>query len=165
MKLLRLFCLALGPTAFLGCHQEATDPGQDVSLARAPTAGTVSASAPVHFHPRTGEVTTTQGVSGRANVHVKFSSVEEACLDFAFSSDRLDPGDDLHITVDGSDAGGFFNPGSAPQATRTFCWSQALAPATVVNFLDGKARLTFIALRGGSVALGSVTLRISGSAR
>src|SRR5262245_14111000 len=123
MKLLQEFCLAVVTAAFLGCQRDTTGPNQDVSLlannaGRATTAGIVSASSPVHFHPRTGEVTTSLAVSGRANVHVRFSSVQLACLDFVFSDDLLDPGDDFDITIDGSGAGGFFNPGSAVQATR-----------------------------------------------
>jgi hypothetical protein len=167
--------------ATLGCQQDTTQPSQDVSLLAggaglAPTAGafvhvgnqlneTVSATAPVHFHPRAGEVTTTHSVSGMGNVHMKFLSVEQACLVFTFSGDLLDPGDDVEITVDGSAAGGFArDPGSEPQATRTFCWSQIFHPAIVADFLDGKAKLKFTAL-SGSVALTSVTLTISGSAR
>ncbi len=122
------------------------------------------ATAPVHLNPHAGEVTTTDSVSGTGNVHIKFLSVEQACLVIEFSDDVLDPGDELLITVDGSDAGGFFNSGSEPQAERTFCWSSAFAPSTIADFLDGKAKLEFIAA-SGSVTLRSVTLTISGSPR
>jgi hypothetical protein len=121
-------------------------------------------NAPVHLHSHTGEVTITDSVSGTVNVGMKFLSVEEACLVFEFSGDLLDPGDDLSIFVDGSDGGGFFNPGPVSQAVRTFCWSEIYQPATIADFLDGKAKLEFIA-SSGSVAIGSVTLTISGSPR
>lgn len=118
--------------------------------------------APVHLHSHSGEVTTTDSLSGTVNVGMKFLLVEEACLVFEFSDDLLDPGDELSILVDGSDAGGFFNPDSVPQAVRTFCWSEIYQPTTITDFLDGKAKLEFIAL-SGSVTIRSVTLTISGS--
>jgi len=95
---------------------------------------------------------------------MKFLSVEQACLAFGFSGDLLDPGDELFITVDATAAGSFFNPGSEPEPTRTFCWVATLHPAIVAEFMDGKAKLEFIA-GSGSVTLGSVTLTISGSPR
>ncbi len=168
MKPLRLFWVALISTALLACQEDPTQPLQDVSLpgsyaVLAPTSP-INVTAPVHLHPSAGEVTTTQSVSGSANVAMKFLSVEQACLVFGFSSDLLDPEDGLFITVDATDAGSFFNPGSEPQATRTFCWVATLHPTIVAEFLDGKAKLKFTA-GSGSVTLGSVTLTISGSPR
>lgn len=125
---------------------------------------TVFGSAPVRFHPHAGEVTTTQFVSGMGNVHVKFSSIEEACLVFAFSDDLLDSGDHLHITLDGSDAGGFLNPGSESQATRTLCWVPEVTPTIIADLLDGKSKVKFI-MEIGSFTLASVTLTISGTPR
>ena len=168
MKPLQLFYVALTSTALLACQEDATQPRQDVSLlgtyaVLAPTS-TINATAPVHLHPPAGEVTTTQSVSGSANVAMKFLSVEQACLVFGFSGDLLDPGDELFITVDATDAGSFFNPGSEPEPTRTFCWVATLHPTIVAEFMDGKAKLNFTA-GSGSVTLGSVTLTISGSPR
>jgi hypothetical protein len=122
----------------------------------------VSASAPVRFHPRAGEVTITRSVSGGGNVHLKFSSVEEACIEFAFSGDLLTSGDHFNIWIDGSDAGGFI--GSVPQANRTLCWNRIFHPEIVADLLDGKAKLKFTML-SGSVRLRSATLTISGSPR
>jgi hypothetical protein len=100
-----------------------------------------------------------------ANVHERFSSVEEACLDFEFSGDLLDVGDDFDITLDRQGAGGFsVPPGAESQSTRTLCWDQVFHPEVVINFLDGKAKLKFLTL-SGSVTISSVTVTVSGIAR
>lgn len=127
-------------------------------------AAAADAIAPVHLNSHIGDVTTTESVSGTGNVHIQFSSVEQACLIFEFSGDLLDPGDGLFILVDGRDAGGFDNPGPEPQAVRTLCWTAGFAPSTIADFLDGKAKLEFIAANG-SVTLRSVSLTISGAPR
>lgn len=124
--------------------------------------GPISATATVRFHPLSGEITSTSPISGMGNVHARFSSVDQACLDFVFAGDLLSPEDEMWITVDGSDAGGFFAPpGSQPQETRTLCWVQAYHPGDVAHFLDGKAKFVF-SMQSGSVTLGSVVLRVSG---
>jgi len=123
------------------------------------------ATRPVHLHPHAGELTTADSVSGTANVATKFLSVEQACLEFEFSDDDLfGSGDELSITVDGSEAGGFLNPDTEPQTARTFCWLQSFHPEIISHFLDGKAKLEFIGV-SGSVTLRSVTLTISGAPR
>src|SRR6266566_2205043 len=144
MKPLQLFCVALISTALLACQEDPTQPRQDVSVpgthAVLAPPSPINATATVHLHPPAGEVTTTQSVSGSANVAMKF------------------------LSVDATDAGSFFNPGSEPEPTRTFCWVATLHPTIVAEFMDGKAKLKFMA-GSGSVTLGSVTLTISGSPR
>ena len=161
------FCAVLASAGFLACQHDPTQPRQNVRLLAdgiVTSSSTIDATAPVHLHPHAGQVTSTQSVSGAANVGTKFLSVEQACLEFAFSADLLDPGEELFVTVDARDAGSFFNPGSQPQATRTFCWLATLQPTIVAEFVDGKAKLSFIT-GSGSVTLDSVTLTISGSPR
>lgn len=136
----------------------------DVGVAAGSTTVLTKESAPVRFHPRTGEVTTTQSVFGNANVGRKFTSVDEACLDFEFSGDVLDPGEEVRITIDGHDAGGFANFGTGAQATRTTCRNKDYQPEEVGLLLDGKAKLQFMTL-AGSVTLRSVTLRVTGTPR
>ena len=136
----------------------------NLGLAAGSTAAISEVTADVRFHPRGGEVSTTQSVSGIGNVRMKFSSVQLACLVFEFSDDLFDPGDVLAMTVDGRDWGGLVNPGSVPQATRTLCHDASYDPEGVVDFMDGKAKLTFTTL-SGSVTLSSVALKVAGVPR
>ena len=131
------------------------------------TAGRAAAaefSAPVHLAPHQGHVTTTDAVVGTGNVAKKFATIDQACLDFQFRDDLLDPGDELNITMDRRDAGSFLNPGSASQASRDFCWSPAFQPQIIATLLDGNAKFTFV-MQAGSLTLGSVVLTISGTSR
>jgi hypothetical protein len=173
MRASSLFCLTLAANVFAGCQRDATEPSHDLALLHATGAGlrvkakpneAVTVSERVHFHPRTGKVTTSDAVAGMGNVHTRFSSVGEACLDFTFADDLFGEGDSFQITVDGSEAGGFFNTGGEIQSTRTLCWTPEFAPEIVALFLDGKAKLKF-SMETGSVALSSVTLTISGPRR
>lgn len=136
----------------------------NVGLAAGSTTALSEVTADVRFHPRGGQVSTTRSVSGIGNVRMKFSSVQQACLTFEFSDDLLDPGDDFAITVDGKDWGGFGNPGVVSQATRTLCHDAGYDPESVVDFVDGKAKLTFT-MQSGSVTLGSVALKVAGVPR
>jgi hypothetical protein len=134
-------------------------------LATAGRAAAADFSAPVHLAPHEGYVTTTDAVLGTGNVAKKFATIDQACLHFQFRDDLLDPGDELNITVDRLDAGGFLvNPGSASQASRDFCWSPAFQPQITAALLDGNAKFTFV-MQAGSLTLGSVVLSISGTSR
>jgi hypothetical protein len=125
---------------------------------------TVLATSKVHFHPRSGLVSPTDSVAGGANVHQKFVSLEEACLNFVFS-EPLGPGDALNISIDGQESGGFFNEGSFPQSTRTLCWDNLSNPTILDLFRDGRAKFIFRIVPGtlGSVSISSVTVSVTGT--
>jgi hypothetical protein len=166
------FCLALAICTLIGCQQDPTQPNQDLTqadaagfLGKAKHAGTVSASALVHFHPRTGELSSGHTLSGHVNVHQKFSSIDEVCVEFQFfDDDPLSVGDDVEFTIDGEGGGGFFNPGTQAQVTRTLCFLPEFSPETVVLFLDGKAKMQFHA-ESGSVRIGTIFVTVTGTAR
>jgi hypothetical protein len=137
--------------------------GRSSGAREAGTHQTVLATSKVHFHPRSGLVSPTDSVAGGANVHEKFVSVEGACLNFVFS-EPLGPGDNLNISIDGHESGGFFNESSPPQSTRTLCWDFA-NPAILDLFRDGRAKFIFRIVPGtfGSFSISSVTVSVTGT--
>jgi hypothetical protein len=102
----------------------------------------------------------------KVNVHTKFASVESVCFAFTFKNDLLDPGEFLRVTPLSlfPSLGGpaFFNFGSEPQATRTFC---LVDPAFVSIFADGKEHKIELAMESGSVEIDHVDVTVTGSPR
>ena len=169
MKNLHLVSSALAAVVLIACGPESTEPSANSAsvppMAVPPgPATTISATGQVHFHPRSGEVTTTQAVEGTVTVGKRFSSVELVCLDFEFSGDLVDEGDEMNISVDGNDAGGFSLPtGWAPQATRTFCWIPG-HDTIIAAVLDGRAKVRLTAYTG-SMRVNALSMTITGIPR
>jgi hypothetical protein len=125
-----------------------------------PAAKKMSCSAPV------GTICTPAAgnrVVGSVSWYRSFRSVTQVCATIRFTSNLVDPGEEVDIAFTSVADGysGFVNAGSTPISSRTLCWTNASHPEITDLFRDGTQNFTLFMGTRGSAQVASVRFTLT----
>jgi hypothetical protein len=116
-----------------------------------------TADAAVKTKPMSFDVSASRPVAVRVIVAQPKTSYTQACFNFAFVDNGLDPNEEINVNLADGRGAGALNPTDSTQWSRTICSTD---PLLVQQFNDGRETLT-VSMPLGSANVSSFTVSLS----